>query len=302
MKKITSKFTLLAMAAAALAIGISSCSKSSNSGPAGPTPIGGFVSSDSVEQANLIAYWPLDGNVNDVKGGVAGTGVNVTYVNGVRGQAYQGATNGYASFAPNAAMAGLQSFSLSLWYWQPAQPIGTPNTPQGMFFLADANGADPLVIVENEHFVPISGDSLQIHAGLSFTHATNYKGFIMTTFDTAAIGKWEHFAMTYDGGSSTYIVYQNGQAMLNNSAYGVSTSSILLDGPTGSTPQGNINWAATPPVEGTIGTWAPGVFGVSPTLGANGNWAGKLDEIRLFKVALTPKEVAGLFLNGQAGR
>ncbi|HEY4061941.1 MAG TPA: hypothetical protein VGM30_08575 [Puia sp.] len=302
MKKITGKLTLVMIAGATLAICAPSCKKSSNGGPSGPTPIGGFVSSDSVEPANLIAYWPMDGNGTDVKGGANATGVNVTYVTGVRGQAYQGATNAYASFTPNAAMVGLQSFSLAFWYWQPAQPIGTPNTPQGMFFLADAGGANPDIIVENEHYAPVSRDSVSIHAGLTFPKATNYKGFTMATFDTVAIGKWVHFAMTYDGGSSTYVVYQNGQAMLNSSAYGNLASTILLDGPTGSTPQGNINWSANPPVEGTIGAWAPGVYGVSNTLGLNGNFVGKLDEIRLFKVALTSKEVAGLYLNGQAGR
>ncbi len=69
-----------------------------------------------------------------------------------------------------------------------------------------------------------------------------------------------------------------------------------------STPQGNLNWTATPPVEGTIGTWAPGVYGVSSTVGSNGNWAGKIDELRLYDKALTQAEVTGLFLNGQAGR
>ncbi|HEV3326035.1 MAG TPA: LamG-like jellyroll fold domain-containing protein [Puia sp.] len=245
----------------------------------------------------------MDGDVNDHKGGVAGTGVNVTYVTGVRGQAYQGSATSYASFTPSSAMAGLKSFSLSAWYWQVAQPANTPsNDPEGIFFLADAGGADPEIILENEHYAPVSGDSLEIHAGLTFTAATNYKGFTMNTYDTAAIGKWVHFCMTYNGGTSTYIVYQDGQPMLNQSAYGTLTSTILLDGPTGSNPQGNINWAANPPVEGTIGTWAPGVYGVSPTLGSNGNWQGKLDEIRLFNIALTPKDVAGLYLNGQAGR
>jgi hypothetical protein len=301
MKTINSKTLFLATTIALAFLGLASCSKKS-SGPSAPTPIGGFVSSDSVEPGSLIAYWPMDGDVNDHKGGVTGTGVNVTYVAGVRGQAYQGAANAYASFTPNAAMLGLHSYSLSLWYWQTAQPIGTPNTPQGMFFLADAGGANPDMIVENEHYAPVSGDSLELHAGFTNPKATTYKGFNMTTFDTAAIGKWEHFCMTYDGGTSTYVVYQNGQAMLNQSAYGTATSSVLLDGPAGSPPQGNIDYSSAPPVEGTIGTWAPGVYGVSPTLGSNGNWVGKLDEIRMFNIALTAKDVAGLYLNGQAGR
>jgi hypothetical protein len=306
MKTVNSKMLLLAAVIGLAFFGLQSCSKKS-SGPPPITQIGGFVSSDSVEPQALIAYWPMDADVNDHKGGVAGTGVNVTFVAGVRGQAYQGSATSYASFTPNAAMTALQSYSLSLWYWQPAQPTSTPsNDPQGMFFLADAGGANPLIIAENEHYAPVSGDSVELHAGLTFPAATNYKGFTMTTFDTAAIGKWVHFCMTYNGGTSTYVVYQDGQAMLNQSAYGTTTSTTLLDGPGGATPaspnQGNINWANDPPVEGTIGTWAPGVYGVSPTLGANGNWQGKLDEIRLFNIALTPKDVAGLFLNGQAGR
>jgi hypothetical protein len=156
--------------------------------------------------------------------------------------------------------------------------------------------------LENEAYSPVSGDSLRIHNGLVFPAASNYNYFILEGFDTAAIGKWVHFVMTYNGGTSTYVIYQDAVPTLDNSAYGLNLSTILLQGPLGSTPQGNINWSSKPPVEGTIGTWAPGVFGVSPTLGSNGNWAGKLDELRLFNTALTQQQVTGLYLNGLAGR
>lgn len=301
MKTINSKACFLTAMISLVFLGLESCSKHS-SGPTAPTLIGGFASSDSVEPQALVAYWPLDGDVNDHKGGIAGTGVNVTYTTGVRGQAYQGASNAYASFTPNATLQGLQSFSVSLWYWQPAQPVRTPtNDPQGIFFLTDKN-TNPDIIVENEPYTPVSGDSLELHEGLYFPAAKNYTGFTMNTFDTVAIGKWVHFAMTYDGGSSTYVVYQNGQPMSNQSAYGWNTSTMLLDGPTGSTPQGNVNWSSAPPIVGTIGTWGPGVYGVSNPVGSNGNWQGKLDEIRVFNIALTNKDVAGLYLNGLAGR
>lgn len=302
MKTVKSTAFLLAAGVALAVTGLESCSKKSSSGPTGPTPIGGFVSSDSVEPQALVAYWPMDGDVNDHKGGITGTGVNVSYATGVRGQAYQGSATSYASFTPNAALQGLHSFSVTLWYWQPAQPVRTPsNDPQGLFFLADAN-SNPDIIIENEPYAPVSGDSVQIHAGLYFPAATQWNGFTMNTFDTAAIGKWVHFAMTYDGASSTYVVYQDGQPMMNQSAYGTSTSTILLDGPSGSSPQGNVNWSTAEPTVGTIGTWAPGTYGVSPTLGSNGNWQGKIDEIRVYNIAITQKDVAGLFLNGQAGR
>jgi len=306
MKTVNSKMLFLAAVIGLAFFGLQSCSKKS-SGSSGPTPpvlIGGFASSDSVEPQALISYWPMDGNLNDVKGAATATGVNVTYVTGVRGQAYQGDTNAYASFTPTAAMTGLQSFSLSYWYFQPAQPDTAPYTPQGMFFLADQGGANPLIIAEEQPYTPLSGDSVLLHAGLDFPAAKNYHGFTMTTFDTAAIGKWVFFTMTYNGGTSTYTVYQDAVAMLNESAYPTSTSTILLDGPTGSTPQGNMNFASDPPVEGTIGTWAPGVYGVDATLGSNhlSNWQGKLDEIRLFNIALSQTDVAGLYLNGLAGR
>jgi hypothetical protein len=306
--KTTKNQALLLTAVIALGfLGMESCKKSNNNGPTPPPLIGGFASSDSVEPQALVAYWPLDGDVNDHKGGINGTGVNVTYTTGVRGQAYQGSSTSYASFTPNATLQGLQSFSLTLWYWQTAQPVDSPkNDPEGMFFLADAN-ANPDIIVENEHYAPKGMDSVQIHEGTYFPNSTtNYKGFTMTAFDTAAIGKWVHFAITYDAGSSTWVVYQNGQPTGNQSAFGTSASTILLNGPTGTgTPMGNPNWmmgTGNAPTAGTIGTWAPGVYGVSTTLGSNGNWQGKLDEIRIYNIALTNKDVAGLYLNGQAGR
>src|SRR5579863_8033797 len=169
--KTSNRNALLLAAGITLAIGgLESCSKKS-SGPPGPTPIGGFVSSDSVEPQALVAYWPLDADVNDHKGGITGTGVNVTFGTGVRGQAYQGSATSYASFTPNAALKSLQSFSVSLWYFQPAQPTNMPtNDPQGIFFLADSN-SNPDIIIENEHYAPVSGDSVEIHAGLYFPAA-----------------------------------------------------------------------------------------------------------------------------------
>lgn len=302
MKTVNGKMLFAAVTALAFFAMVSCSKKSSNNGPKPPVLIGGFASSDSVEPQALISYWPMDGSLTDAKGAANATGTNVSYVAGVRGQAYQGSKTSYASFTPSAAMTALQSFSLSYWYFQPAFPDTAPYTPQGMFFLADQGGANPLILSEEQPYTPLSGDSVQIHAGLDFPAATTYNGFTMTTYDTAAIGKWVFFTMTYNGGTSTYTVYQDAVAMLNMSAYPTATSTILLDGPTGSTPQGNMNFVSDPPVEGTIGTWAPGVYGVSPTLGSNGNWVGKLDEIRLFNVALTQKDVSGLYLNGQAGR
>jgi hypothetical protein len=124
----------------------------------------------------------------------------------------------------------------------------------------------------------------------------------MEAFDTAAIGKWVHFVMTYDGPSSTYVVWQNGTQTMNSSAWGKNLSTVLMTNNPGGVPLGNISYATDPPQTVYIGTWPPGLYGVSATLGANGSYLGKLDELRVFNRALTQQEVAGLFLNGQANR
>jgi hypothetical protein len=130
----------------------------------------------------------------------------------------------------------------------------------------------------------------------------------MVSYDTAT-SKWVHVVMTYDGPSSTYTYYENGQPVAVSSAYGVQTSTIIYNGPlplgSGTPPttlMGNLSFTAAPTTTLYIGTWPPGLYGVSPTLGANGAFLGAMDELRVFNRALTQAEVVGLYLNGQAGR
>ncbi len=302
MKRVKSKLNFLAIAAIAVtALAIGSCSKSS-SGGGGTTPPPPVVeTSDSVEPNNLVAYWPFEGNTNDVKGNLSGTPVGVTYGTGVIGQAYQGAAGAYATAIPGTALTGLTSYSLSVWYKLPAQPSGNPNDPGGMFFLFSQKSNQDM-IVETEHYAPVSGDSVQIHAGFSNPAAKTYQGWNMTAFDTAAIGKWVNFVMTYDGPSSTYIVYQNGAPTQNSSTYGLALSTVLLDGPAGSAQLGPIDYSTDPPVQIVIGTWPAGLYGVSATLGANGSYLGMLDELRIWNKALSPTDVKNLYTYGSEGK
>ncbi len=150
MKRVKSKLNFLAIAAITVtALAIGSCSKSS-SGGGGTTPPPPVVeTSDSVEPNNLVAYWPFDGNTNDVKGNLTGTPVGVTYGTGVIGQAYQGAAGAYSTAVPGTALTGLTSYSLSVWYKLPAQPSGgpgNPNDPGGMFFLFSQKSNQDMIV------------------------------------------------------------------------------------------------------------------------------------------------------------
>jgi Concanavalin A-like lectin/glucanases superfamily len=321
MKRITNRFIqwgLVTMTAIAL-MSIESCKKSSSSGSTTPppvviTPLGGYVSSDSVAYANLVGYFNFNNNVNDSVGGETGTAVGVTYVPGVRGEAYEGATGAYATVPASAAVKALQSFSVSIWYSLPSanRPVPDSNNAEGIFFVSGSNTGSHGDEIIMETDVPDSNqyakDSLVIHSGLDDIGSPQWEGFVTSGYDTAQ-ETWVHLVETYNAGTSAYTLYINANPVAVGSAFGNSAATILYDGPlpVGSgTPAtqllGAPVWAADPPSTLYIGAWPPGLYGVSTTLGKNGGFKGALDELRIFNVELTPKEVTGLFLNGQAGR
>ncbi len=277
--------------------------------------LGNYASSDSVASANLIAYWPFEGNANDIKGGLTATVTGTpTYTTGVRGQAYQGATGAYATLTPAGTLPSqLGSYTVSYWYYLPAQP--DTNTTQGVFFYSGSTQQGELV---NEIEAPanknLAGDSVRIHPGfIDIGDAPNYEYFIPETFDTGAIGKWVFFTVTYNGGTSTYLTYQNGQITGANTAFSppvpmnpsnnpypasYNSPNLLYTDGSKATPLGNLKFTDAPGYF-TIGSWPDGLFGQSSV---KANFLGKLDELRLYNKALTQPEVTGLFLNGQAGR
>jgi hypothetical protein len=303
MKQITNKWILGFLSVVSISLLLSACSKKGTS-IAPPTPLGGYVSSDSVASGNLIAYWPFDGNANDVKGSMTPNVVgNVTYTTGVRGQAYQGAAGAYATYTPSAAFSNLQSYSVSFWYKLPASDpsygttSGQDTLTQGVLFLY---GTDNWLLV-NE-IEPFHGDSVRIHPGFQDFASPTWQGFVPETFDTAAIGKWVNFVVTYDGGSSTYTTYQDGVATGANTAFTngkyVTPNPLYTDG-TMTTPLGNIGWGTHTPSSVVVGSWPDQLFGQSAAVNT---FRGQLDELRVYNKALSQAEVTGLYLNGQAGR
>src|ERR1700729_3680951 len=156
MKQIKIQFGILAFSGIVTMMcgGLTSCSKSSSSSNPPPPPppvitIDGYDSSGAVAQSNLVAYFPLNGNGNDVIGNETGTvnGTGVQWVTGVitGHKAYQGDTTGtYISCPASARFANLNSFALSAWIKTPPTGKkpggGTPGTSaEGIFFLGSAS-------------------------------------------------------------------------------------------------------------------------------------------------------------------
>ncbi len=266
--------------------------------------IGGYASSDSVAAANLIAYFPFNGNANETKGGLTPTVTGtITYTTGIRGQAYQGAEGAYATYTPGAAFTSMPSYSFSVWYQLPAtdpsySTVTNQDTlTQGMFFLYGTG--DFLLANEIE---PFHGDSVRVHAGFKDVASPAFQGFVPEAFNTAAIGKWVHFVATYNGGTSTYVAYQDGVAVGASEAFTngmfITPNPLFTDG-SKTTPLGNLGWGAEVPSKVVVGSWPDGLFG---QVAAKSTFRGQLDEMRVYNKALTQLEVTGLFLNGKAGR
>jgi hypothetical protein len=306
MKKVKSKFSLFMIEGITMAaISIVSCSKSSsNNTPPPPTPIGGYVSSDSVAADALIAYWPFDGDMNDHKGNLTATAVGTPAyaATGVRGKAYQGDSGVYATLVPPASFpTSLTSYTISFWYYMAAN-VDT-NTTQGVFFYSGATQQGELIVeFESPANKNLTGDSLRIHPGFwDIGDAPNYALFVPETFNTSAIKKWVFFTVSYNGGTSVYTTYQNAVATGANEAFSngqyITPNPLYTDG-SKSTPLGTLKFTDAPQSI-VVGSWPDGLFGQQASKAC---FKGQLDELRVFKRALTQTEVSGLFLNGQANR
>jgi len=240
----------------------------------GLTILGGYYSSDSVAYSNLVTYFTFNGNTNDTVGGETTTAVGVTYIPGVRGMAYQGAVGAYVTAPATAGVQALASFSVSLWYNLPsaAKPQPSGGSPGGIFFVSGSNSGNDgdEIIIEADHPSPsqLAADSVPIHNGVSNIGSTTpYVGYVLSAFDTAT-SAWVHIVETYNDTTSTYTFYENGQPIADGSAFGDLTSTVLLNNSVanGGTPLGQLLWTPDPPANLFIGTWPPGLFGVSTTL------------------------------------
>jgi hypothetical protein len=132
-----------------------------------------------------------------------------------------------------------------------------------------------------------------------------------------AIDTWIHVILTYDAATARYSVYKNGEKG-SNSIYGTPnspftdlTGSCILYGDNPGAPAGSNANPSSAPLYGAIVFGTPNLsqlvigsnqFSTSPSLttthGDEGwatDYAGLLDEMRIYKSALSPSEVVALY-------
>jgi hypothetical protein len=254
--------------------------------------IGGYNSSDEIAPTSLIAKVSFDGNVNDTKNGLTGgSGTNVTYATGIKGQAYKGSTSTFISYASAAAVVNVKSVTFSMWIKTEPHTGGAqslfmlPKTTDfwgNIFSLIEGTGPATTMLIKNHlqkdvtPSIPWSGQWIE-HTGANLL--------------TNMFGTWKHLVWTYNASSSTYSMYINGKK---------------LDLPAGmskrytkSPDEGGVGY-------GDLANSASSKFiigGFQQHLGApwgaaDGwmlNYTGLMDEFRIYNAALTDNEVISLY-------
>jgi RHS repeat-associated protein len=212
--------------------------------------------------ANLVAWWPGDGNASDIAGTNNGSFTNgVTFSQGEVAQAFSfDGTNGYVEI-PHSATLNL-SFGHTVEMWVRVDAYA-PAGKYSMLISKWVNSAED--------------KSLTINAAGKVTYYlyNSFGGVPLTSSNSLALGTWYHVAATYDG--ATAKIYING--VLDNSKLA----------------SGNVNDSSGKLYLGhNPGLTASGAPAVA--------FKGLVDEIGWYDRALTQSEIQAIYGAGNAGK
>ena len=305
----------LSKIALAMTMGVTilvSCSKSDDTPApaAGLPPIGGYASADAIAPADLLAYWPLNGDGKESKSSaLPSTSIGATYEIGVKGQGVK-LTNGYMKYPSIASLpTSLTAYTISSWAKiknNSMPPNGSvsvflslarPNEWEGNLNLYAETGQRPAIEANgavNDSIVVKSGFRTVASGGQAYENLLHLETWMKSdnianpgkhvAYPIATGSTWAHYLATWDGTTNKFIIYING-VKASNPAFETrgSNTSIVFDTP-------------ITPFIGAFGTVA------TTTDIWNKPMTGNLDEIRLWKKALTQPEITALYQLEKVGR
>lgn len=299
----TNQIFFSAVAVAIALTSLSSCSKDDNNSSL--PPIGGYNSADEVGAADLVAYWPLNGSGVESKSSTAPTTtVGTTFVAGPKGQCANFAS-GYMSY-PSIAALGTTTGSITISTWAKIANNGGEGSdghPSVMFSLTrpDEWAGNINLMAETGWAAPTS-DSLTVK-GLAVIKNTDgganwqdCRNTIKsndadladghTPFANKNGGKWAQYVISWDATSGMFKVYANG----------VKISNVKWESRNGGSSLPLNFFTPTNPIIGALGNVA------TTTDTWNKPLVGQLDEIRVWKKALTAADINSLYELEKAGR
>lgn len=296
----TNKIFISAFALTIAFASLTSCSSDSNSLP----PIGGYDNAGQVGEADLVAYWPLNGNGKESMSNTSpSASVGASYASAVKGDGLV-LTNGYLAYPEITALANSSaSMSISLWA-KINNNGGVDGYPTMLFSLTRPNEwAGNFNLMSETGWRTVASDTLVIK-GLAVIKngdgSANFQDIINSANpsvdDIAAghvaapcknAGTWAHYVITWDATTALFKVYANGQK-ISNPVWESRNGGTALP----------LNFFT--PAKAVIGTFGTVVSGTADS------WqrpmTGQIDEIRVWKKALSPADINSLYELEIAGR
>lgn len=273
-------------------------------------PIGGYNSADEVGSADLLAYWPLNGNGNESKSGTAPTTTTgATFTSGVKGQGVS-LNAGYMEYPSIAALTQtMNAFTISAWIKvynnktdtnpgsasvifsmsRPAEWEGNINMYAETGQRPSVNGAgvvnDSIILKGSFRTVASGGEGyanfIKLEPWMIDENLITPGKHVANANKTA--GQWAHAVFTWDGATNKLIIYSNG-VKISSPSFEVrgSNTTVVPDLP-------------THPIIGAFATRNPAdVWNLPMT--------GQIDEIRVWKKALSQADIGFLYELEKAGR
>ena len=234
---------------------------------------GGYAASNEVAASDLVAHFAFEGNLVDSVSNTAATNSGTSNSTGIKGQGMQVGLGNYAVFTPTDAIKSLQSMTIAYW-------INTPINTAGI--QTPVSFVNPDQFWGNlDMFFDGQSDASSVFKMHLFGNGGANEAWLTSWSLASPWGKWIHIALTYDMTSEKFTFYVNGALV------GTSTQAGF----------GAVNFANLPAiVMGTV------QFQTNPTMTSatdHQGWAsfvlGVMDELRIFKKALTTDDVKALY-------
>lgn len=263
-------------------------------------PIGGYNSADEVAKADLVAYWPLNGDGTESLSSTApANSKNVTWVAGVKGQAAS-FNVGFLTYNAIANLgANLQSgFTISAWI----KVSNNGDHPSVFFSLSRSNEwAGNINFMSETGWMKATSDSITVKGLLVSSTDFGFQDTRNTVKANAADlaagqipypnkigGQWAHAVYTWDNTTKLAKIYVNG----------VKISNPVWENRDATGTKNFVVTAPTHPIIGAFETFANG----TTTDAWNTGLVGQIDEIRVWKRALILSDIGALYQLEKAGR
>jgi hypothetical protein len=266
---------------------VSSCSKDDDDGDNN----NGKIDPSTIAASSLIAYFPFETEGEDVEF----SNDNITFnqsvgaaslVVGRRGNAYKGSTSeAYFEYdvATGTSLKTLDEITMSCW-------IKTPRTTSGAAKIFALDGGDSfmgtLTLIQESQ---PEGDSVDMKFFIYDSESPDWKGQDVRRQSEKFINDmWFHLVSVYNKTTSTIEFYANGVLVLTSIRYAGPVPAVGDQPLLGPIKLGQ-DMATI-----LIGAWPQQVAGTPE--GWMSYYQGMVDELRIYKKALTPAEVLALYM------